>query len=95
MVITMEIEVKFKPEIYSRNVLAKARKLVRLNKIEQLDSNTWIVNKIRGYNHNTYIVTNKNGIWECNCQANRQEGKECSHIVAVKIYLNKISEEGY
>ena len=72
-------------------IITKAQKLNELDLIEQVSENIFKIKPIPGYNKTFYCVTNKDG-YKCNCQfyntiSKTWEEPSCSHIQAVKFYL--------
>jgi hypothetical protein len=86
-------------------IITKAKKLVELNLVEyDKEHKCFKVNPIPGYNKTTYTVNGRgDGHFECDCQfyntvSNKWEHPSCSHIQAVKFWLeinrwNKINME--
>ena len=66
---------------------SKAKKFLQLGLVEPQpeDKDCFIVQPIPGYNTTPHhvIVGNRES---CTCQFNSKVGKECSHIMAVKLY---------
>lgn len=69
------------------SILSKAKKFVRLNRVQRTGHKHFAVLPIIGYNSSTYEVNFHEDYWTCNCQANRINNKICSHIIAVSLYL--------
>ena len=69
------------------NVLSKARKFNKLKLIEEIKPDVFKVYPIPGYNKTTYDVIKFVNYWVCNCQYFRKNEKICSHILAVKLFL--------
>ena len=66
---------------------SKMKRFVKEGCIEYLGNDTWKVHPIKGYNKNTYTVTFRNGVWDCNCQYRSLKGELCSHIGAVQLWI--------
>lgn len=77
------------------NVLSKARKFNRLKLIEMVGARHYKVKHIKGYNKNDYDVEiTPEGIFTCNCQFFDKNKRDCSHILAVRLYLeNKLGDK--
>ena len=81
----------------STSVLSKARKFNRLGLVEEITEMSdimkkqriYVVKRIEGYNNTDYeIIYNRVfRSYSCNCQSNRINGRECSHIQAVKLFV--------
>jgi hypothetical protein len=63
--------------------IVKAQKFCNLGLVEERE-NGWIIKPIKGYNKTLHKVSIN--LKECSCQFNQTTGKECSHILAVKIF---------
>jgi len=73
--------------------ISKARKLNQLGKVRKIDSYTWLVLPIEGYNTRTYTIVYDGEKLNCNCQYNATKGKTCSHILAVLFYEGKVDPD--
>ena len=75
---------------------AKALKFNRLKRIIPNFDGTFKVLPISGYNKTTYdLKKDETGGWHCNCQyAVKNPDKECSHIIALALYLKNTGGEG-
>jgi hypothetical protein len=62
----------------------KAIKFIENNCVLSSYDDKWVVKHIPGYNKTNHKVDMKNQT--CSCQYNRLYNKECSHILAIKIY---------
>jgi len=69
---------------YTESIIRKAKRFLSLNCVQKIDKNRFIVKPIKSYNKRLYLVTldEKSKKWSCTCQY----GKECSHILAVKLF---------
>ena len=74
----------------SRNVRHKVNCFIKHNCIHKVNNNTFRCDPIPNYNSNTYtILIFKNNYFTCTCQHSNWDKKTpCSHIQAVKLYLN-------
>lgn len=74
-------------------IITKARKFTELGLVSyDSATKTFTVSPIPGYNKTTYTIRSNNGHFACNCQFYNTVSKEwehpsCSHIQAVKFYL--------
>jgi len=77
------------------SLLAKARKFLRNNSVDQIDLTNWIVKPIKNYNKTEHQISSTEKGFTCDCQGFRKkeklfdEGQSsevpiCSHIIAVK-----------
>ena len=67
---------------------SKALKFNRNNLIKPDGKGSFQVLPIEGYNTTTYTV-DYNGGWKCNCQWHCKNNADCSHILAVMLYLKR------
>ena len=73
----------------SKSQISKVNKLIELKCIQKLNPHCYKCNPIKGYNSNIYTIniigTNR---FTCGCQWFTMKGLECSHIAAVKRFIN-------
>jgi hypothetical protein len=64
----------------------KARRLVKLGKVERLAPWKWAVRHIEGHSKQDHIVAwNYTGLF-CDCQHYATKGTACSHMLAVSLF---------
>ena len=67
--------------------VSKARKLVQLKRIVEVSPSSYKILPIEGYNTRSYDVEIDEENESCNCQYNTTKHLECSHIMAVKMFM--------
>ena len=67
---------------------SKAKRFLYDNCIKKIDENNFKCLPIIGYNKTTHSLSHTllNG-WKCSCQFNRKNNKECSHIMACRLFI--------
>jgi len=79
----------------TKNVRFKVNQLIRQGCIHKVNNNTYKCSPIENYNSSTYtILIFKNNYMTCSCQYSRyNKTTPCSHIQAVKRYINAQLDE--
>ena len=63
----------------------KAKNFLQEGCIQKINETEFRCKPIEGYNKTTHKIIRGNG-WKCTCQFNQKVGKECSHILACKLF---------
>lgn len=71
------------------SIISKARKFNKLKCIVPTEDDRFLCKPVAGYNKTTYTITFNpaTGNGSCSCQHNEVEGKTCSHIAGVALFL--------
>lgn len=73
---------------------SKALKFNRLGLVQAMGDGEFQVKPIPGYNSTTYLIEYLDaGSWRCQCQHQNVNHTDCSHILAVLLYLQIHSKE--
>jgi hypothetical protein len=70
------------------NIRSKAKKFLELGCIQyDYDMKCFYCNPIKNYNKSRYKIESKGDRFVCDCQYNVRVGENCSHILAVYLWL--------
>lgn len=74
---------------------SKALKFNRLKLVQPNFDGTFTINHLEGYNKTDYRVVKEFDGWHCPCQFHVKEEKDCSHIIALALFLrNAVNNDG-
>jgi hypothetical protein len=79
----------------SKEVETKAKNLVKEGKVKkEIETEKRIHFKVQGETEVHSVIFNKEkNEWECDCPFSTLKEKECSHIVACKLFLKNKKED--
>ena len=73
------------------NRMTKIRSYLRNGLIKRIGMHTFLINPTKGCRESNTVDTFN---WKCTCQHWHKTGTDCSHILAIKLYLQQIRDGG-